>query len=137
MKKFIIIALLVLVIAAGYMYWQKINNGQNTPPTPQNLESYTSHALNISFKYPSDWKVIEGNDYPGSAQGNDYIKITKGSELIYTSAKQDCIENYTYCKPSGDAKVPPNGWPYFSTQSNSQDTKNVLDSIVKTVVTLK
>jgi hypothetical protein len=135
MKKIIVFILAVLVIGGIYLLFK--NNKDDNYSATSVQKSYTSQTLRISFKYPYDWAVMEGNDYPGSAQGNDYIKIYKDSEFIYTSAKKDCIENYTSCKPSMDEKISPNGWPFFSTNSTSQETKDILDTIISTVVILK
>lgn len=135
--RYILIAAITILIGGGWYYNHfKVNNESVSVPTATTLHSYTSQALNISFQYPSDWIVTEGNQYPGSAQGNDEIKITKGSELIYASTKRDCLENYTYCKPTGDTQAYPYGWPYFSTTSSSQETKNVIDAIIKTITKL-
>jgi hypothetical protein len=132
MKKIITLILVVLVIGGMYLF----SRDENSSVFPVQ-KSYTSQTLNISFKYPSDWTVMEGNDYPGSAQGNDYIKISKGSDFIYTSTKKDCIENYTFCKPSTDEKISPNGWPFFSTNSTNQETKDTLDAVISTVTILQ
>lgn len=99
----------------------KFTNASSTA----NWKTYTSNALNISFKYPADWVVTENNNYPGSAQGNDELRITKGSDVIYTSAKRDCLENATYCKAAGT-------WPSFSTISSNPDVKGIIDAIVAT-----
>ena len=144
--------IVVLAVAVGYFAFVKrfepvayqtptptATVVKTTSPTVKpmiTLKTYTSQALNISFKYPSDWTVKEGNNYPGSAQGNDELKITKNSDLIYASAKRDCLENYTYCKSIIDSQYP-YGWPFFSTQSSNPEIKSVIDEIIKTVVRLK
>lgn len=93
-----------------------------TSPTAE-WKTYTSQLMNISFQYPSDWTLVEGNDFPGSAQGDNCIKLTKESELIAAYTKRDCIENATYCK-----RIDP--WPAFSTTSTNAQVKSIIDSIV-------
>ena len=136
------VGLLLVGLVAGYF----IGKGDTNPVVYQTatptiitteaptmsiyLKNYTSKNLNISFKYPSDWTIKEGNDYPGSAQGQDYIKLTKGADLIYAGTKSDCLANYTYCKSvNGD-------WPSFSTQSTNPEISLVIDTIIATAVQL-
>lgn len=87
-------------------------------------KTYIDAGYGFSFQYPADWIIKTGNDYPGSAQGEDYIKLTKGNELIYSGTKTDCLP-HSYCKTIGT-------WPSFSTVSTDPEAKSVIDNIVKT-----
>ncbi len=138
------IGLAVAVVLAGASYtWMKfIPASPAVSPSPSTSatsdetsgwKTYTSQRVNISFKYPGDWTVKEWNNYSGSAQGNDELQITKGSESIYTSTKRDCLEGATYCKTVYDAQYP-QGWPSFSTLSTHSEVWKIIDRIVSSAV---
>ena len=99
-------------------------------------KTYNSQALNITFRYPPDWSVKESNNYPGSTQGNDELRITKGSDVIYASAKRDCLEGFTYCTydPKNSSYAT---WPSFSTISTNPDLKGIIDAIVSSVTHIR
>jgi len=131
--------IIVIVLIAAYGAYAYISGmwpfTQGMPaytatPTPSASMSptadwklYTSQKLGITFEYPPDWTVTEGNDYPGSAQGEDYVKITKGSDVIYAGSKTQCLAGATYCKALGMA-------PSFSTVSTNPDVPGIIDLIV-------
>lgn len=92
------------------------------------LKSYTSPALNVSFKYPANWTIKEETVFPGSAQSETTITLTNDSDVIYSFVKRDCVQNYTYCNAVGDR------WPSFSTRSTNPEVRLVIDGIIKTAI---
>ncbi len=144
MKKLLITSIVAaVVIVAGWQWWMRQGNSpaQTISPTPTVssnnstphviLKSYTSQALNISFKYPASWTIKEETVFPGSAQSETTVTLANGSDVIYAFVKRDCVQDYTYCKAVGDR------WPSFSTISTNPEVRLVIDGIIKTAVLLR
>jgi len=93
-------------------------------------KTHTSEALNLRFQYPPDWEVIEGNDFPGSAQGEDYVRLWKGSDVIYAGTKTECLLGSSFCKSV-------TGGPSFSSVSTSPDVGKILDAVVKSATHIR
>ncbi len=142
LPKFVTAIILVLLLGgtacAGFWWWQQIQIAHNdeglfdvpamtTQPKAgeaNNWKTYRSTSFPGTFQYPVDWTVTEGNNYPGSAQGENYIKISKGPDVIFMGVKEGaCLKGATYCKTTSSGYI-------FSTISLNPEAKIVIDGVV-------
>lgn len=129
-KKLFLVTLIGVLVAValggGYFFWQNyqknrpVNRQPSSTPevtaTPDpyaNWKTYTNSGNTISFKYPSDWKIIKSTDAELVIASTDKdIKISniiepaKGHTAIYFGFIHSALENYQdgimEVKPSPD-----------------------------------
>ncbi len=69
-RLFLLLGLLLIASALAFVaaYLQKDNNSQQTPSdtsSKQGYKRYANHEYGISFEYPTDWEIRDGNPFEG------------------------------------------------------------------------
>ncbi|MDO8639084.1 MAG: PsbP-related protein [Candidatus Daviesbacteria bacterium] len=108
------VILIALMLAGGFLIYQKqikpaslIQKTTQIPSTPSaqtdetaNWKTYENKNLGISFKYPSDWNLLEYENYVGVIKDPDFRMVVGACPgYSFVIRKFDPKENYQIYQP--------------------------------------